>query len=139
MLVAVDDAGEVAGSVMVGHDGHRGWLSEVKSAFCAMQEIRCERLARERSIATHLYCVALDYDLDKAANAAFGLAAAARGNYVFGERTRRRMLHALFVALGATHHLSSSQVIAARAEMQKWYDGNRDMIVYSNGMPPRLY
>ena len=26
MLVAVDDAGEVAGSVMVGHDGHRGWL-----------------------------------------------------------------------------------------------------------------
>jgi ribosomal protein S18 acetylase RimI-like enzyme len=26
VLVAVDDAGEVAGSVMVGHDGHRGWL-----------------------------------------------------------------------------------------------------------------
>lgn len=26
MLVAVDGAGEVAGSVMVGHDGHRGWL-----------------------------------------------------------------------------------------------------------------
>ena len=26
VLVGVDDAGEVAGSVMVGHDGHRGWL-----------------------------------------------------------------------------------------------------------------
>ena len=26
MLVAVDDAGDIAGSVMVGHDGHRGWL-----------------------------------------------------------------------------------------------------------------
>jgi len=26
VLVAVDDAGEAAGSVMVGHDGHRGWL-----------------------------------------------------------------------------------------------------------------
>src|ERR1700760_2559360 len=26
VLVAVDDGGEVAGSVMVGHDGHRGWL-----------------------------------------------------------------------------------------------------------------
>jgi hypothetical protein len=26
VLVAVDDVGEVAGSVMVGHDGHRGWI-----------------------------------------------------------------------------------------------------------------
>jgi len=26
VLIAVDGAGEVAGSVMVGHDGHRGWL-----------------------------------------------------------------------------------------------------------------
>ena len=26
VLAAVDAAGEVAGSVMVGHDGHRGWL-----------------------------------------------------------------------------------------------------------------
>ena len=26
VLVAVDGAGEIAGSVMVGHDGHRGWL-----------------------------------------------------------------------------------------------------------------
>jgi len=26
VLVAVDEVGEVAGSVMVGHDGHRGWL-----------------------------------------------------------------------------------------------------------------
>jgi ribosomal protein S18 acetylase RimI-like enzyme len=26
VLVAIDDAGAIAGSVMVGHDGHRGWL-----------------------------------------------------------------------------------------------------------------
>ena len=26
VLVAVDDVGEIEGSVMVGHDGHRGWL-----------------------------------------------------------------------------------------------------------------
>jgi ribosomal protein S18 acetylase RimI-like enzyme len=26
VLIAIDDVGEVAGSVMVGHDGHRGWL-----------------------------------------------------------------------------------------------------------------
>jgi len=26
VLVAVDEAGAIAGSVMVGHDGHRGWL-----------------------------------------------------------------------------------------------------------------
>ena len=29
VLIAVDDTGEIAGSVMVGHDGHRGWLSHV--------------------------------------------------------------------------------------------------------------
>ena len=26
VLVGIDDAGDIAGSVMVGHDGHRGWL-----------------------------------------------------------------------------------------------------------------
>jgi ribosomal protein S18 acetylase RimI-like enzyme len=26
VLVGTDDAGEIVGSVMVGHDGHRGWL-----------------------------------------------------------------------------------------------------------------
>jgi ribosomal protein S18 acetylase RimI-like enzyme len=26
VLIAVDEVGKVAGSVMVGHDGHRGWL-----------------------------------------------------------------------------------------------------------------
>jgi ribosomal protein S18 acetylase RimI-like enzyme len=26
VLVAVNEAGDIAGSVMVGHDGHRGWL-----------------------------------------------------------------------------------------------------------------
>jgi ribosomal protein S18 acetylase RimI-like enzyme len=32
VLVAVDDAGGVAGSVMVGHDGHRGWLYYVAAS-----------------------------------------------------------------------------------------------------------
>lgn len=31
VLVAVDDAGTVVGSVMVGHDGHRGWLYYVSA------------------------------------------------------------------------------------------------------------
>jgi ribosomal protein S18 acetylase RimI-like enzyme len=32
VLVAVDDGGELAGSVMVGHDGHRGWLYYVAAS-----------------------------------------------------------------------------------------------------------
>jgi ribosomal protein S18 acetylase RimI-like enzyme len=32
VLVGVDAAGRVGGSVMVGHDGHRGWLYYVASA-----------------------------------------------------------------------------------------------------------
>jgi ribosomal protein S18 acetylase RimI-like enzyme len=32
VLVGVDDAGEMAGSVMVGHDGHRGWLYYVAAS-----------------------------------------------------------------------------------------------------------
>jgi ribosomal protein S18 acetylase RimI-like enzyme len=31
VLVGVDEAGFIAGSVMVGHDGHRGWLYYVAS------------------------------------------------------------------------------------------------------------
>jgi ribosomal protein S18 acetylase RimI-like enzyme len=32
VLVAVDASGEIAGSVMVGHDGHRGWLYYVAAS-----------------------------------------------------------------------------------------------------------
>ena len=32
VLVAVDEAGAICGSVMVGHDGHRGWLYYVAAA-----------------------------------------------------------------------------------------------------------
>jgi ribosomal protein S18 acetylase RimI-like enzyme len=32
VLVAVDDSGEVVGSVLVGHDGHRGWLYYVAAS-----------------------------------------------------------------------------------------------------------
>jgi hypothetical protein len=119
----------------------RSESDEAQTSFKALHDTgnSLRALARERSIATHLYCRALNYDLDKAASATFGLAEAARGKHVFDERTRRLMLHVLFVALGATHHLSSDEATAARAEMRKWHDGNRDMTVYSSGMPPRLY
>lgn len=119
----------------------RSESDEAQTSFKALHDTgnSLRALARERSIVTHLYCRALNYDLDKAASATFGLAEAARGKHVFDERTRRLMLHVLFVALGATHHLSSDEATAARAEMRKWHDGNRDMTVYSSGMPPRLY
>jgi ribosomal protein S18 acetylase RimI-like enzyme len=32
VLVGVDETGRISGSVMVGHDGHRGWLYYVSSA-----------------------------------------------------------------------------------------------------------
>ena len=32
VLVAVDETGQVSGSIMVGHDGHRGWVYYVASA-----------------------------------------------------------------------------------------------------------
>jgi ribosomal protein S18 acetylase RimI-like enzyme len=32
VLVALDEAGAIAGSVMVGHDGHRGWLYYVAAS-----------------------------------------------------------------------------------------------------------
>jgi len=32
VLVGADDTGRICGSVMVGHDGHRGWLYYVASA-----------------------------------------------------------------------------------------------------------
>ena len=32
VLVGADDTGRICGSVMVGHDGHRGWLYHVASA-----------------------------------------------------------------------------------------------------------
>lgn len=32
VLIAEDDAGRIIGSIMVGHDGHRGWLYYLASA-----------------------------------------------------------------------------------------------------------
>jgi hypothetical protein len=69
---------------------------------------------RERSLATRLYCWVLRYDLDYAARAVFGLGEAARGEYRIDERVRRLTLHALFVALGSTHHLSAGEIAAPR-------------------------
>jgi hypothetical protein len=87
---------------------------------------------RERSLATQIYCWIFGYDLDYAARSLLGLAEAARG-YHIGERARRLTLHALFVALGATHHLSAGEIAAAQTEMKQWHDGNRDMTISSNG------
>jgi hypothetical protein len=52
-----------------------------------------------------------------------------RGQYAFNERTRRLTLHVLFVALGSIYHLTADEVAVARAEMQKWHDGNRNLTV----------
>jgi hypothetical protein len=82
---------------------------------------------RESSLGTRIYCWVLAYDLDFAARAMFGLGEAVRGIYGFDERTRRLTLHALFVALDSTHHLSPCEVAAAQAEMKNWRDGNRDI------------
>jgi hypothetical protein len=86
-------------------------------------------LARERSLATRIYCWAMRYDLDKAASALLGLSEAARGQYQYKERTLRLTLHVLFVALGSSHHLSAGEVAAAREEMHRWHDGNRNLTV----------
>ena len=94
---------------------------EVDLSFNALNDAgnSLRALARERSLATYLYCWVLKYDLTKAASATFGLAETVRGKYIFDEQTRRLMLHVLFVALGATHHLSSSEVAVAA-------DGDRE-------------
>lgn len=85
--------------------------------------------ARERSLATQVYCRVFQYDLDFAARAVLGLGEAVRGEYRIDELARRLTLHALFVALGAVEHLSAGEIAAARAEMKKWHDGNRDVTV----------
>ncbi len=38
VLVAVDGVGEIVGSVMVGHDGHRGWLYYVAAGPASRSE-----------------------------------------------------------------------------------------------------
>lgn len=43
VLVAEDESGRICGSVMVGHDGHRGWLYYVASA----QSLRGTGVGRE--------------------------------------------------------------------------------------------
>jgi hypothetical protein len=88
---------------------------------------------RERSLATRIYCLAFGYDLDYAARCLLGLAEAARtaGSLDVGEKARRLTLHALFVALGATQHLSAGEIAAARTEMKKWDYGNPDVTTSS--------
>jgi hypothetical protein len=88
---------------------------------------------RERSLAAQIYCRVFGYDLDCAARALLGLAEAVRGQHHIDKRARRRLiLHALLVALGATHHLSSAEIAAARTKMKQWHEGNRDMATSSS-------
>ena len=103
-------------------------------AFAALHDVgnSLRVYARESSLATKIYCRVLRYDLDYAARAVLGLGLAARGEYRIDERARRVTLHALFVALGATHHLSAGEIAAARTEMKQWHDGNRDMTTSSS-------
>lgn len=75
---------------------------------------------RECAIATRIYCWALGYDLDVAARALLGLAAAVRGECRSDDRGARRLtLHTLFVALGAAHHLSASEIATARVRLKQ--------------------
>jgi hypothetical protein len=83
--------------------------------------------ARESSLATNLYCRVFRYDLDFAAAAVLSLGEAARGEYGIGAGQRRRNLHAVFVALGSSGHLSPREVAAARATIKEWHEEeNRD-------------
>jgi hypothetical protein len=114
---------------------HGGGSDEYRSrALAALHDAgnSLRAYVRERSLATRIYCWVFRYDLDFAARAVFGLGEAARGEYQIEERTRRLNLHAVFVALGSTHHLSKGEIAAARTEMKKWYDGNRDMTTSSS-------
>lgn len=116
--------------VLIGDDGLADHQSDdQKRAFSELHGAGNTLRAhfRERSLATRIYCWFFGYDLDYAARALLGLAEAARVPYHTDERARRLNLHALFVTLGATHHLTVGEIAAARAEMKKWHDGNRDM------------
>jgi hypothetical protein len=79
-----------------------------KRALAALHDVgnSLRAYARESSLAKKLYYRALGYDLDFAARAVLGLGEAARGEYRIDESARRLTLHALFVALGSTHHIS---------------------------------
>jgi hypothetical protein len=96
----------------------------------ASEELRAAGTAlrthlRECVVATRIYCWAFGYDLDAAARALLVLADAVRGKS--DERGARRLtLHTLFVALGAAHHLSVSEIATARARLKQWRDSNRD-------------
>ena len=81
---------------------------------------------REHALATRIYCWALGYDLDFAAQALLTLSEAVQGVHQ-DPKARRLTLHTLFVAFGAAHGLSLGEIAAARAETRKWHDCNRDM------------
>lgn len=82
--------------------------------------------SRERALAIRLYCLIRGYDVGLAGSALLGLGEAAHGEIAFSERTRRLNLHAAFVALGATHHLTAEEIALARREIAAWHDGHKN-------------
>jgi hypothetical protein len=74
---------------------------------------------RERSIAVRAWCWLFHYDLDLAARCLFGLAEGARGEFSIGDVSRQKTLNALFLALGAAHHLSSADLQTLKSEIEK--------------------
>jgi len=76
--------------------------------------------ARERSLATRVASAVWRYDIDYASRALFRLAEAARGQYQYSDDIRRTTLHAVFVSLNATNHLSAQEIETARTEIARW-------------------
>ncbi len=72
--------------------------------------------SREASIATQLYCHLMKYDLELAADCLFGLAKGALENNI-SEDQRRNTLNALYVSLGATSHLTQTEIETVRRQI----------------------
>ena len=87
---------------------------------------------REHSVSTSLYCWMFGYDLESGARALLNLARAVQNLDYIDPTLRRLILHALFVALSATHHLSVDEIAAARTVMKRWHDGNCDLTTSSS-------
>jgi hypothetical protein len=76
-------------------------------------------LSRERSFAVRVWCRLFKYNLEAASLCLFGLAEGPRGEYLVSSERQKLTLDALFVSLGATHHLSPAEVRAAKDAIEK--------------------
>ncbi|WP_018332985.1 GNAT family acetyltransferase [Actinomycetospora chiangmaiensis] len=71
VLVAVDDGGGLLGAVMLGHDGHRGWMYYLAAASRGRGIGRALVAAAEERLAPHVSTVQLMVRADNGAAAAF--------------------------------------------------------------------